>query len=93
MRAGRLEDATEISLVGRESLRRLGLTGYWHDTYLLDSAAEALFKLGRWDEAEELAQQALAQASTQARPDELFAYLMIATLEIARGEFGMAKRT
>jgi hypothetical protein len=32
----------------------------------------------------------LAQASTQARPDELFAYLMIAALEIARGEFQAA---
>jgi tetratricopeptide (TPR) repeat protein len=84
MRAGRLEHAAEVAFAGRGSLRRRGLTGYWHDTYLLDSAAEALFKLGRWDEAEELARQALAQASTQARPDELSAYLMIAMLEIAR---------
>jgi tetratricopeptide (TPR) repeat protein len=91
MRANRLEDAAEVSLSGRESLRRLGLAGYWHDTYLLDSAAEALFKLGRWNEADELARQALAQASTQARPDELFAYLMIATLEVARGEFQAAQ--
>jgi DNA-binding CsgD family transcriptional regulator/tetratricopeptide (TPR) repeat protein len=91
MRANRLEDAARISLSGRESLRRLGLAGYWHDTYMLDSAAEALFKLGRWDQAAELAQQALAQASTQARPDELFAYLMIAALEIARGEFQAAQ--
>ena len=91
MRANRLEDAAKISLAGRESLRRLGLAGYWHDTYMLDSAAEALFKLGRWNEAEELAQQALAQASTQARPDELFAYLMIAMLQIARGEFQAAQ--
>jgi DNA-binding CsgD family transcriptional regulator/tetratricopeptide (TPR) repeat protein len=91
MRANRLEDAAMISLSGRESLRRLGLAGYWHDTYMLDSAAEALFKLGRWDQAAELAQQALTQASTQARPDELFAYLMIAALEIARGEFQAAQ--
>jgi len=91
MRANRLEDAAGISLAGRESLRRLGLAGYWHDTYMLDSAAEALFKLGRWNEAEELAQRALAQALTQARPDELFAYLMIAMLEVARGEFQAAQ--
>jgi DNA-binding CsgD family transcriptional regulator/tetratricopeptide (TPR) repeat protein len=91
MRANRLEDAAEISLSGRESLRRLGLAGYWHDTYMLDSAAEALFKLGRWNQAEELAQRALAQALTQARPDELFAYLMIAMLEMARGEFQAAQ--
>jgi DNA-binding CsgD family transcriptional regulator/tetratricopeptide (TPR) repeat protein len=91
MRANRLEDAAKISLSGRESMRRLGLTGYWHDTYMLDSAAEALFKLGRWDQAEELAQQAMAQASTQGRPDELLAYLMIATLEVAHGEFQAAQ--
>jgi DNA-binding CsgD family transcriptional regulator len=91
MRADRLEDAAKTSLAGRESLRRLGLAGYWHETYMLSSAAEALFKLGRWDEAEELAQQAL-QASTKARPEELFvAYLMVATLEIARGEFREAQ--
>jgi len=91
MRADRLEDAAKTSLAGWESLRRLGLAGYWHETYMLGSAAEALFKLGRWDEAEELAQQAL-QASTRARPEERFvAYLMVATLEIARGEFGEAQ--
>jgi tetratricopeptide (TPR) repeat protein len=91
MRADRLEDAAKTSLAARESLRHLGLAGYWHETYMLDSAAEALFKLGRWDEAEKLAQEALAQASTQARPDELFAYLMVATLETARGQFREAQ--
>jgi tetratricopeptide (TPR) repeat protein len=91
MRANRLEDAAKISLSGRESMRRLGLTGYWHDTHMLDSAAEPLFKLGRWDQAEELAQQAMAQVSTQGRPDELLAYLIIATLEVARGEFQAAQ--
>jgi tetratricopeptide (TPR) repeat protein len=92
MRANRLEDAAKTSLAGRESLRHRGLAGYWHETYMLDSAAEALFKLGRWDEAEELAQQALAQASTKVRPpDQLLAYLMVATLELARGKFREAQ--
>ena len=87
MQAGRLEDAVAASLSGRELVRRLGLAGYWHETYLVCSAAEALFKLGRWDEADKLARQALALA----RPDEMFAFLMVAMLEIGRGEFQAAE--
>jgi ATP/maltotriose-dependent transcriptional regulator MalT len=87
MQAGRLEDAVEASLSGRELVRQLGLAGYWHETYLVNSAAEALFKLGRWDEADKLARQALALA----RPDEMFAFLMVAMLEIGRGEFQAAE--
>ena len=32
MQAGRLEDALEVSLSGREPLQRLGLAGQWQDT-------------------------------------------------------------
>ena len=35
MQAGRLEDAVEVSLSGREPLRRLGLAGQWQDTFLM----------------------------------------------------------
>jgi ATP/maltotriose-dependent transcriptional regulator MalT len=87
MEAGRLEDAVAASLSGRELVRRLGLAGYWHETYLMNSAAEAFFKLGRWDEADKLARQALALA----RPDEMFAFFMVAMLEIGRGEFQTAE--
>jgi DNA-binding CsgD family transcriptional regulator/tetratricopeptide (TPR) repeat protein len=87
MQADRLEEAVAVSLAGRDSVVRLGLSGYWHDTYLLGSAAEALFKLGRWDEADKLARQALAQA----RSDERLAFLMIASLEVGRGEFEPAE--
>ena len=87
MQADRLEEAIAVSLAGRDSVVRLGLSGYWHDTYLLGSAAEALFKLGRWDEADALARQALAQA----RSDERLAFLMIAALEVGRGEFEPAE--
>jgi DNA-binding CsgD family transcriptional regulator/tetratricopeptide (TPR) repeat protein len=87
MQADRLEEAVEVSHSGREAVLRLGLSGSWYDTYLLGSAAEALFKLGRWDEADRLAQQALAQA----RSDERLAFLMIAALEIGRGEFDAAE--
>jgi DNA-binding CsgD family transcriptional regulator/tetratricopeptide (TPR) repeat protein len=87
MQADRLEEAVAVSLAGRKSVLRLGLSGYWHDTYLLASAAEALFKLGRWDEADKLARQAFAQA----RSDERLAFLMIASLELGRGKFEPAE--
>ena len=87
MQAGRLEDAVATSLSGRELVRQLGLAGYWHETYLVNSAAEALFKLGRWEEADTLARQALALA----RPDEMFAFLMVAMLEVGRGQFQAAE--
>jgi DNA-binding CsgD family transcriptional regulator/tetratricopeptide (TPR) repeat protein len=87
MQAGHLGDAVAASLSGRERVRQLGLAGYWHETYMVNSAAEALFKLGRWDEADTLARQAL----TLARPDEMFAFLMVAMLEVGRGQFQAAE--
>jgi ATP/maltotriose-dependent transcriptional regulator MalT len=86
MQAGHLEDAVEVSLSGREPLRRLGLAGQWQDTFLLSQAAEALLKLGRWDQAHRLAAQALAQAT----PDNRFLFSTVAELEIGRGEFQAA---
>jgi DNA-binding CsgD family transcriptional regulator/tetratricopeptide (TPR) repeat protein len=87
MQAGRLEDAVEASLSGRGPLRRLGLAGQWQDNFLMVLAAKALFKLGRWDEANGLATQALAKA----QPEQVFVFLTVATLEVARGEFPAAE--
>jgi DNA-binding CsgD family transcriptional regulator/tetratricopeptide (TPR) repeat protein len=89
IQAGRLEDAVEVSLSGREPLRRLGLAGQWQDTFLMVLAAKALFKLGRWDQAHGLAAQALAKAHPQ--EGQTYAFLMAAELEIARGEFHAAE--
>jgi DNA-binding CsgD family transcriptional regulator/tetratricopeptide (TPR) repeat protein len=86
MQAGHLQDAVEVSLSGRGPLRRLGLAGQWQDTFLLGQAAEALFKLGRWDQAHELAAQGLAQAN----PDARGLVSVVAELEIGRGEFQAA---
>jgi hypothetical protein len=69
MQAGHLQDAVEVSLSGREPLRRLGLAGQWQDTFLLSQAAEALLKLGQWDQAHRLAAQALAQATPDDRAE------------------------
>jgi DNA-binding CsgD family transcriptional regulator/tetratricopeptide (TPR) repeat protein len=87
MQAGRLEEAVEVSLSGREPLRRLGLTGQWQDSFLMSLAAKALFKLGRWDEAHGLLTQALAMA----QPEEGYIFLTAAGLEVARGEFQVAE--
>jgi DNA-binding CsgD family transcriptional regulator/tetratricopeptide (TPR) repeat protein len=87
MQGGHLEDAVEVSLSGREPLRRLGLAGQWQDTFLMVLAAKALFKLGRWDEAHGLATQALAKA----QPEQVYVFLTVATLEVARGEFEAAE--
>jgi DNA-binding CsgD family transcriptional regulator/tetratricopeptide (TPR) repeat protein len=89
MQSGRLEEVVEVSLSGREPLRRLGLAGQWQDTFLMVNAAEALFNLGRWDEAHRLATQALAKA--QPEEGEAYAFLMVAELEIGRGEFQAAE--
>jgi ATP/maltotriose-dependent transcriptional regulator MalT len=86
MQAGRLEDSVEASLAGRAPLRRLGLEGLPSDGWLLLNAAEALFKLGRWDDADPLAAQSLAQARGGPGPATI-----VAMLEIGRGEFQSAE--
>jgi DNA-binding CsgD family transcriptional regulator/tetratricopeptide (TPR) repeat protein len=87
MQSGRLEEAVDVLLSGREVLRRLGVAGYRPDTYLLASAADALLKLGRWDEADRLARQALAQA----QPDARLPFVVVAMLEVGRGAFEAAE--
>jgi tetratricopeptide (TPR) repeat protein len=86
MQAGRLEDSVAASLAGRAPLRRLGLEGLHHDAWLLLNAAEALFKLGRWDDADPLAAQSLAHSQGSPGPP-----LIVAVLEIGRGEFQAAE--
>jgi predicted ATPase/DNA-binding CsgD family transcriptional regulator len=86
IRAGRLEEAAKVALAGRQPVRELGLEGHWADNFLLGNASEALFKLGRWDEAEKLARLVLAHTDdwyTTAR-------LAVAALEVGQGEFQAA---
>jgi DNA-binding CsgD family transcriptional regulator/tetratricopeptide (TPR) repeat protein len=92
MEIGRLEDAVEVSLSGRDRVRRLGLAGYGPDTFLLANAVEALYKLGRWEEANELANQALAKTrSPLASETPLPPLLAAAMVEVGRGEFSAAE--
>ena len=57
--AGRIDEAARLALEGVEAGRSLGLgTGY--RAMLLAEAAQRTFRAGRWDDAERLADQALA---------------------------------
>jgi DNA-binding CsgD family transcriptional regulator/tetratricopeptide (TPR) repeat protein len=83
IRAGRLDEAAAVALAGRQQVRHLGLEGHWADNFLLGNASEALFKLGRWDQAEQLARLVLARTQegyTGAR-------LAVVALEIGQGHF------
>jgi tetratricopeptide (TPR) repeat protein len=92
MEIGRLEDAVEVSLSGRDRVRRLGLAGYGPDSFLLANAVEALYKLGRWEEAIELANHALAKTrSPLASETPLPPLLAAAMVEVGRGEFPAAE--
>ena len=83
LKTSRLEEAAEVAVRGWELLRRLGLADHRLACVLLGCAVEALFGLGRWDQAaqisEPLAYQPVSFANTilQAR---------LAELEAARGE-------
>ena len=64
--AGRIDEAARLALDGFEAGRSLGLgTGY--RAMLLSEAAQRRFRAGRWDDAERLADRALAHASGRAR--------------------------
>jgi DNA-binding CsgD family transcriptional regulator/tetratricopeptide (TPR) repeat protein len=86
MQAGRLEDSVAASLAARAPLQRLGLEGLSLDGWWRINAAEALFKLGRWDEAQPLAAQGLAQARRGTS-----SAMIVAVLEVGRGEFQAAE--
>ena len=87
LKTGRLQEAADVAVRGWETLRRLGLAGHRQACGLLGCAVEALFGLGRWDQAaqisEPLAHQpvSFANAILQAK---------LAGLEAARGELEAA---
>ena len=87
LKTGRLQEAADVAVRGWETLRRLGLADHRQACGLLGCAVEALFGLGRWDQAaqisEPLAHQpvSFANAILQAK---------LAGLEAARGELEAA---
>ncbi len=83
LKTGRLQEAADVAVRSWETLRRLGLAGHRNACGLLGCAVEALFGLGRWDEAarisEPLAHQPASFANAILQPK-------LADLETARGE-------
>ena len=87
LKANRLEEAAEVAAQGWQRLRRSGLAGHRYSLILLANAVEALFWLGRWDEAAQINQPVADQPVTLA--NALFQGVM-AELEGAQGQLETA---
>jgi DNA-binding CsgD family transcriptional regulator/tetratricopeptide (TPR) repeat protein len=88
-RAGRLEEALAIALDGAQGSRRLGAP-WWHGG-LRAAAAWFAFQLGRWDQADQHYRPVL-EWDLLSGPLEVHTQLMRARLDIARGDFAVARR-
>ncbi|HYH49025.1 MAG TPA: AAA family ATPase [Acidimicrobiia bacterium] len=84
----RLVDAAEVAAEGLGRLRRLGLDRSYAGA-LAAVLANALFRAGRWDDAETVVDSALAERPTGAAAVELF--LARARLAVGRGRFDAAR--
>ena len=77
LKTGRLEEAADVAARGWETLRRIGLADQRNACVLLGFAVQALFGLGRWDQAAQLSEPlahqpvSFANAILQARLAEL----------------------
>jgi DNA-binding CsgD family transcriptional regulator len=85
---GRMEEAAAAALDGIPEARRLGLTRY-AGLDLACNATEALFALGRWDQAEQVSREGLDSVP----PDAAAANLPMAraALELGRGDLDAAE--
>jgi DNA-binding CsgD family transcriptional regulator len=87
--AGRLDEALAVALQGAEASRRFG-SRVWHDSLHAD-AGEVEFRLGRWDEADRRL-RAVLERDRLTGPHSVHARWERARLDIARGDFGAARR-
>ncbi len=85
----RLEEALAIANEGIERVQRYGLERHWGVT-LRSIAADTLFRMGRWDEADDAVEDAIRRSPRGAAALDLF--LARAKLEVGRGEFVGARR-
>lgn len=85
--AGRHQEAVEVCSVGYQAMSRLGLARQ-DGAFLQTNAAESLFKSGRWDEAEELIETALAQHPRGVRAWPILAQSV--QLDLGRGRLSVA---
>src|SRR5215475_9527934 len=85
---GRLEEAATVALDGIEQARRLGLTRFY-EPFLASNATEALFALGRWDQAERVSRRGLEVAASDATLIPLLP--LRAMLELGLGDLDAAE--
>ncbi|HEY5787391.1 MAG TPA: AAA family ATPase [Microlunatus sp.] len=86
--AGRIEEASRLALDGFEASGSLGL-GAGYRSMLLSETASRLFRIGRWDEAERLADRAVAlQVGGLA---EGSAHATVAQIAAGRGDLVVAR--
>jgi DNA-binding CsgD family transcriptional regulator len=85
---GRLEEAVVAALDGIGEARRLGLARF-HGPILACIATEALFALGRWDQAEQVSRQGLEVAPSDAAAASL--PLARTALELGLGDLDRAE--
>ena len=83
LKTGRLEEAAQVAVQGWEMLRQVGLADHRYACVLLANAAEALFGLGRWDEAAQVCEPVADQPVTLANG---MLHASLAELETARGQ-------
>jgi DNA-binding CsgD family transcriptional regulator/tetratricopeptide (TPR) repeat protein len=86
--AGRLEEAVMVARDGLQQARRLGLARSF-GPLLACNATEALFALGRWDEAERVSREALETAPSD--PASVHLVLARAALELGLGDLDAAE--
>jgi DNA-binding CsgD family transcriptional regulator/tetratricopeptide (TPR) repeat protein len=86
--AGRLEEAATVALDGIKQARRLGLARSF-GPLLACNATEALFALGRWDQAERVSREALETAPSD--PASFHLALARAALELGLGDLDGAE--
>lgn len=80
----RLDEALELALRGISRVGELGLERHW-GVSLRCGAADTLFRLGRWDEADVLLEEAIRRSAKGAPAVEVL--LARAKVSIARGRF------
>lgn len=85
----RLEEALEVALRGVVRVSGLGLERHW-GVALRSTAADTLFRLGRWDEAEQLLAEAIQRSPKGAPALDLL--LARAKLAVGRGYFDSAAK-
>jgi tetratricopeptide (TPR) repeat protein len=87
--AGRMTDAVQAMLEGRDKARSLGVLRTRQAGVLDNNAGVALFRLGRWDEAADVLDEVLLYHPLS---ETLYPRLTRAELEVARGRFDAADR-